>query len=128
MALYLDVLTCIGDHCDPKTRYNLCLADKAYYKTQTKFLETQRVTKIKDNVLNMMNSLEYHTPTTRLKIIHKIYRYVLKHGNEVLKGYPKVVDIMYNKLEEFETPTTYNSVHMSSRMALKYRKELSVYF
>ena len=124
MALNLDVLTCIGDHCDPKTRYNLCVADKAYYETQARFLETQRFTKVNDNVRDMMNSLEYRSATARLRIIHKIYRYMLKHGNEVLKGYPKVVNVMYTKLEEFES----GPVHMSYRMTRKYRKQLSVYF
>ena len=67
----------------------------------------------------IVHSFGDKSPHTKLKIVHDMYRYVLGH-KEWIANHPDILEILLRKLDEFEN----GPVHISHRMAQKYRKEL----
>ncbi len=123
MAFNLDIIEQIGSFCDNATYFNLCLADKAYYETQQSLIRDITKAKIiqqsKDNI-DMCHKA--FSPYSRLKYIHKQYRFMLKHP-KFLQRHRQLIEVMLVKLEELRTPHV-SGLRMGVAPYRKYHKAL----
>jgi len=123
MTLNIDIIDTIGSFCDSATYFNLCLADKSYYSTQTFAIRDVYDKKIMQHSVYIRDMCERTTSSfSRLKVVHQHYRFMLKR-TDFLYRYRRFIDIMLSKLDEYIIPNAHG-VCMGIVPYKKYRKAL----
>jgi len=108
----------IAHRCDTPAHTNFCLAYKSLYIYDSKWLLSHFEFTISDYLREVQTK---HTKLARLRVIHKIYRfivvhkYLLKHPKFANSNFPAIVE---SKLREI------SEQGMCKRKSNKYMKEL----